>query len=122
METPPQTFARLLAALEELAACESIQVAAGDHAGTLRTQQRASSVVERLAELGPDAADAPARARLAALLCTREIACRGISTRIECLRGELARVRLDLRRLMVIGFFHQGGGNRPAGHQLTAQG
>ena len=122
METPRETFDRLLGALEELAACESIQVAAGDQAGMLETQQRAARVVEHLAGLGLDPADDPARDRLAALLRTREITCRAISNRMEEIGVEMARVRLDLRRLIVVGSFYQAGGNRPAGRQLAVVG
>lgn len=72
METREHAFSRLVRALQTLVEQEAAQIAARDYRGVVKTQQRATPVVARLAELGASAADADSLVRVAALMVRRQ--------------------------------------------------
>ena len=102
METSAQGFARLLTALEVLAAREELEVAAGDAAGLPLTQQRIAADMGGLVRLGAAAADAPARQRIAALSRRRERTQEAMAARADRIRGELSRVRVGRQQLALV--------------------
>jgi hypothetical protein len=73
METPASMCARLLAALEDLAAQEAASLATRDFASVVHLQQRAAPLVAHLAEHGPELAqiDPALGRRVAAWLARR---------------------------------------------------
>jgi len=72
MEPTRQKFNRLLDAFDDLVRDEALTLARGDFASIAEIQRRASPLVTGLAELGESAADAVARARVAAVLARRQ--------------------------------------------------
>jgi hypothetical protein len=122
MELPGQAFTRLLVALEELVAREATQVAAGDPAGILRTQQRTSAVVDHLARLGAGEADASARERVAVLLKQRERIQGVIAAQMERIRGKLSCAQASLQRVALIAPAYRGRANPGVARRLSALG
>jgi len=92
METPAQLCARLLAALEDLAAQETASLQARDFAAVIHLQERAAPLVAHLAEHGPAVADDALRARIAAWLAQRR-------ENGEWLAGQIARTKAELEKL-----------------------
>jgi hypothetical protein len=122
MESPARSIDRLLASLETLVDQEAAQVAAGDHGGVLRTQQRATPVVTRLAELGARTTDAAAHARVVALLSKRQRSQQQLSAQIGRVRSELGRARESQQRLAGIAPLYFGRSNRRLARRLSALG
>jgi hypothetical protein len=122
MESRSRSIDRLLTALETLVDREASQVAAGDHKGILRTQQRTAPVVMRLAELGADAADSAARARVAAVVAKRRQSRQVLAERISRVRCELDRARASQRRLAGIAPLYFGRAKKRPARRLCALG
>jgi hypothetical protein len=120
METPGRSIDRLLTSLETLVDREAAQVAAGDHGGVLATQQRATPVVVRLAELGARMTDAAAHARVVALLAKRQSSQQQLAAQISRVRGELARARESQQRLAGIAPLYFGRRNKKLVRRLSA--
>jgi hypothetical protein len=89
METPAQTCARLLAALEDLTAQEAASLDARDFTAVVHLQERAAPLVAHLAEHGPAVADDALRARIAALLARRMRCGEWLAEQIEQTRQRL---------------------------------
>ena len=93
MATPAETCARLLGALEDLAAQEALLLRGADFPGVLATQERAAPLVERLAALA-GTGDAAVRLRVSAVLTLR-------SSSLDWLGAEMTRVRAELQSMQV---------------------
>ncbi len=122
METSSQTFARLLAALEDLVNQEATQVAVGDQAGVLQTQVRAAAVIDRLAQLGAGAADRSLRKRITALTAKRRGSQNILAARIKTIGDELSRVHASLQRLALVAPAYRGSVNPTPARQLCSLG
>lgn len=99
MEAPRQKFNRLLSSLEELVSQETATTRAGDYAAVNEIQHRAEPLVETLASLGPEAADAAARARVAGLLARRQHNIDFIESQLATAREELLAVQESTSRV-----------------------
>lgn len=118
METAAQSLARLVGALERLVAQEAIQAVAGDHAGVLATQRRATPIVLRLAELGRQATTPATRVRLAGIADRRRETQHFLANRITSVRAELARTRTFQHRLKKVAPAYRS--HQPAVGRLLA--
>lgn len=92
METPLQTAARLLAALEDLAAQESSLLRTLEFVNAVAIQERAAPLVLKLGELGRFPEVAVLQPRVAALLARR-------TQNRHYIDAELARLQAELRRV-----------------------
>ena len=98
--TPSEaTFVRLLVALEEFAAQESLQLAAGNVAAVRQIQERAAPVVAELVRLGRTAIPAVVHSRLVALV-NRRLECQErLDRQIGQMRDALGQTQANLRRI-----------------------
>ena len=119
VETPAQTVARLLTALEDLVDQETVLLHSGNYQGVLRTQQRAAPLVECLAGLGAAAGDA-ARDRIASVVNQRRASENWLAGALARGRDELRQLRIDQRRLGQVRPAY--GGATSGGRQLSARG
>jgi hypothetical protein len=122
METPAQTCARLLTALEDLAAQEISALDARDFAGAVTIQARAAPLVEHLAAHGPAIAeqDAAFLARVAAFHTRRLQTGEWLAAQVARTREELGRIQASQRRVAQIAPVY-GGSAKSAG-RLCATG
>jgi|HubBroStandDraft_5_1064220.scaffolds.fasta_scaffold279377_2 hypothetical protein len=120
METQAQAIERLLTALEKLVEQESLQVTQGDHGAVLRTQQRATPIVERLVELGARVVDPSAHNRVVALLEKRQRSQQLLAVQMARVREELARTRASQNRLASIAPVYVGQARRRLTRRLCA--
>lgn len=120
MESRTRAIDRLLCALERLVDEESVRVAVGDHAGLLRTQQRTTPVVVRLAELGGQISDPAAHRRVAALLEKRQRSQQLLAVQMGKVREELIRARASQSRLAAIAPVYLGRARRRLERRLCA--
>lgn len=122
METPAQTCARLLVALEDLAAQEAIRLEARDFAGAVKIQERAAPLVEHLAAHGAAvaASDTAFRSRVAAFQARRLRTGEWIAEQMARTREQLQRVEASQRRATQIAPVY-GGTPKPT-RQLCAVG
>jgi hypothetical protein len=120
MESPSHAVTRLLQALETLVEQEAVQIASGDHCGVLRTQRRATPVVERLAQIGARAADPAAHARIAVLLERRQRSQERLAAQIGRIREELSRTAASQHRLARIAPVYISGTGRCVPRRLSA--
>jgi hypothetical protein len=119
METASRALWRLIGALETLVDREAFQIASGDHAGFLATQQKVAPVIAKLAQMGGGSADAEARAQVAKLLAKRRNSQEHLAARIKHLREELARTGAGLRRLSQIAPLYIGRATRIQPRRLS---
>jgi hypothetical protein len=98
METPAQQCTRLLAALKDLLAEESVLIGAQDYAAVTRIQERAAPLVERLAALAP-AADIEARASAISVMALRNQNLERMAAQIAAVEGALEQTREARSRL-----------------------
>jgi hypothetical protein len=120
MESEPQAIERLLTALEKLVEQETLQVDQGDHGAVLRTQQRATPIVERLVELGSRVVDASAHSRVVGLLEKRQRSQQLLAVQMARVREELARTRASQNRLASIAPVYVGQARRRLTRRLCA--
>ena len=99
MQSESQKFNRILSALDELVTQEMVTARAGDYAAVNEIQRRAAPLVETLADLGPDAADAAAQARVAGLLARRQHNIDFIESQLATARAELLAVQTSTGRM-----------------------
>ncbi len=120
METPRQTCARLLTALEDLVVQEAVLVRAEDFPALVRTERQAAPLVERLVALA-GSADEAGRARVRALLVRRTEAQAVLSVAIKTIGEALRQTQDSQRRVSQIGPVY---GQRPAkpARQLSVKG
>lgn len=120
MESQAHAIERLLAVLERLADQEALQVASGDHDAVVRTQKRATPVVERLAKLGANVVDALAHARVVTVLEKRQHSQQVLAAQIARVREELMRARASQNRLSSIAPVYVGLARRGVARRLCA--
>jgi len=121
METPAQTCARLLVALEDLAEQEATSLQARDFAAVVHLQQRAAPLVAHLAEHGPAVADDALRARIAAWLAHRHETGKWLADQIERTKEQLLKLEASHRRAAQIAPVY-GRGAAAGPRQLLAMG
>ena len=99
METPGQTFSRLVTALEGVVAQEEFLLRSEDYPAMAAWQQRAVPLIDHLVELDLGAADAAMRARVVRLMARRASNQTLLATKIGEARAELNRLRDDEQRV-----------------------
>lgn len=122
METPAQTCARLVTALEDLVAREAATLELRDFAAVVDIQARCAPLVELLGAHASDVTDAALRERIRALLARRHQTGEWLSEQIEKTREALAEANEGRRRVRQIAPVY---GRRPAAatsRQLCAVG
>jgi hypothetical protein len=92
-------FVRLLAALEDLAAQESFQLAGEDYNAVRRTQARAEPLIAELVRFGGSAVTSDIRPRLEALLARRQRNQDHLNAQVANVRDALVRTEASRRRI-----------------------
>jgi len=103
METSHRKFTRLLDVLDDLVEREAIGVEARDFQTVTEVQRRAGPIVAGLAELGLDAADEGARARVAAVMARRQRSIDLIGAQLAMAQQELLELGEGARRAAQVG-------------------
>jgi hypothetical protein len=122
MSVPREKFNRLLGALDDLVSREAAMLAAGDYLAVNAIQRRAEPLVAGLAALGESAADAVARAKVAALLARRQHSMDFLESQLETARAELLAVEESTQRVSRIAPVYGRTGNVPSSPQFRAAG
>lgn len=122
MQSAPQRFNRILSALDELVTQEMVTARAGDYASVDEIQRRAAPLVETLAELGPEAADAAARARVAGLLARRQHNIDFIESQLATAQAELLAVQTSTSRVARIAPAYARAEGSPTARRFSAAG
>lgn len=122
METPAQTCARLVAALEDLVGREAATLDVRDFTGVIEIQKRAAPLVELLGAHAAEVTDPVLRERIRALLARREKTGEWLAEQIEHAREALALANEGRRRIRQIAPVY--GRSTPAApsRQLCAMG
>jgi hypothetical protein len=98
--TPTEsTFVRLLVSLEEFAAQESTQLAAGNIALVRKIQERAAPVVAELVRLGRNAIPTEVHSRVVALVNRRMQNKEHLDRQVGQMRDALGQTQANLRRI-----------------------
>ena len=92
METPLQTAARLLAALEDLAAQEAVLLRTLDFVDAVAVQERAAPLVDQLAALALHPEVASLRTKVKALVDRRQQSRHFLDAQLSRLQSELRRI------------------------------
>ncbi len=121
METPAQTCARLVAALEELVAREAATLEVRDFAAVVHLQKRCAPLVEMLGAHQADVTDPALRERIRALIARRRQTGEWLGEQIEKTKQALQETNESRRRIAQIAPVY-GGGSAPAPHQWCAVG
>jgi hypothetical protein len=123
METPAQTCARLVTALEDLVAREAATLDARDFEAVIEIQARCAPLVELLGAHATDVTDTTLRERIRALLARRQQTGEWLSEQIEKTREALAEANEGRRRVRQIApVYGRGVGAASASRQLCAVG
>jgi hypothetical protein len=123
METPAQTCARLVAALEDLVAREAATLEARDFTAVVEIQGRCAPLVELLGAHAAEVTDAALRQRIRALLDRRQQSGEWLSEQIEKTREALADANEGRRRIRQIApVYGRIPALAPASRQLSAVG
>jgi hypothetical protein len=120
METPAQTCARLVAALEDLVAQEAATLEARDFATVVHLQERAAPLVEHLATHSAEVVDVSLRERIRMLLERRQQSGEWLAAQIEQTK-EALRLN-DERRHRVTQIAPAYGRSRYAPQRFSAVG
>ena len=99
MNLSSANFIRLLGALEDLAAQESIQLSNEDYAAVRQTQEQAAPLIAELVRLGGNAVTPDSRPRLAALLARRQRNQENLASQLAQVRDALVRTETSRRRV-----------------------
>jgi len=99
METAVQTAGRLLAALDDFAAQETILFRTLEFTAAVALQERAAPLVQKLGELAEAPGVAGLRPRVAALLARREQSYHFLNAQMERLHLEARRIEEARARL-----------------------
>lgn len=102
METAAQACARLVTALEDLAAQEAVCLQTRNFDAVVSIQNRAAPLVEHLAKHGPEVADDELRNRIAAVLARRTETGAWLMAEIERTRERLNSLQANQRRVSKI--------------------
>jgi len=103
METPVQKASRLITALEELTAQETVLLRSLDLVEAVQICERAAPLVERLCVLAADPAVGALRDRITAVVDRRRQHATMLDTHLSRLQTELRRIDDARGRLMKIG-------------------
>lgn len=103
METPFQKASRLITALEELTAQETVLLRSLDLVEAVQICERAAPLVERLCALAADPAVGGLRDRITAVVDRRRQHAAMLDTHLSRLQTELRRIDDARGRLMKIG-------------------
>ena len=123
METPAQTCARLVTALEDLVAREAATLEARDFTTVVHLQERCAPLVELLGAHADDVTDPAMRERIRALIARRHQTGEWLSEQIEKTREELALANEGRRRVRQIApVYGSGRSPVPIARQLLAVG
>jgi len=115
MEARARKFHRLLDALDALVAQETATLHAREFAAVAPIQERAGPLFTGLAELGPEAADAVARARVAAIVARRQHNIDFLESQLAVAREELHAVRQSEQRVARVAPAYGRAYRAPAG-------
>lgn len=118
-ESPLQKCARLVIALEELAAEESHCIETGDIATVLGIQKRLEPIIRYLSDHAADA-DRGVRDRIAAVLDTREKSGARLEAELKKVRKQIDELDARKRRAAAVAPVY-GGAAQPRG-RLNAKG
>ncbi len=121
METPAQTCARLVAALEDLTAQEAATLEARDFPAAIAVQQRAAPLIEHLVAHEAEIVDAALRQRLRALVLRRNKTGEWLAEQVARAREELGEAQAAQRRVAQVAPAY-GHGTAPIRRQLVAVG
>jgi len=99
METPLQTAQRLLAALEDLVARESVLLRTTNYLEAVTIQERAGPLVQELARLADQPGVDSLKERVAALMAIRMESWHYIDANLDRMQQELARINEARARL-----------------------
>jgi len=120
METPAQTCARIITALEDLAAQEAAALETRDFTAAITIQDRAAPLVEHLATYAGEITDPALRARIAAVHARRDRTGEWLAEQISRVRQQLHDLEAGQRRVaQVAPAYGRGAG---ASRQLCAVG
>lgn len=120
METPLQTAARLLAALEDMARQESVLMRSLDFVATAELQARAGPLIEKLAMLAEEPGLSALRPRVAALIERREQSRHFLDAQLARLQAELRRIDETRARLAKVAPVYAAPAARPGTPRLNA--
>jgi hypothetical protein len=121
METPAQTCARLVVALEDLVACEAATVQNRDFSGALDIQERAAPLIDYLATNGSSYADSDLQKRIHALAERRRLTGELLSAQLAEVKESLQSTRASQHRVARIAPVY-GSAAVPISGQLLAVG
>lgn len=121
METPAQTCARLVAALEDLVAQEATALQARDFAAVVQIQDRAAPLVEHLAAHVDDIVEPRLRERIGRIRAQRHRSGEWLAEQIERTRQELLQTHASRRRVAQVAPAY-GRGSSTAPTRLSAVG
>jgi hypothetical protein len=99
MKNRPRRFSRLVDALDELVRQERSTLEAGEFGDVAAIQRRAAPIISELVDLGSDAADATARAHVAAVLSRRQHNIDFLESQLATTRAELLAIQTSEQRL-----------------------
>ncbi len=122
METPAQTCARLVAALEDLVAREAATLEARDFAAVVHLQERCAPLVELLGAHHAAVTDAALRERIRALISRRQQTGEWLAEQIEKTKRALQQANEGRRRVAQIAPVYGRGNAAPSSRQLCAVG
>ena len=117
MDASQQRFNRLVGALEDLVTHEAATIAGHNFEAVGEIQQRAQPLVEAIAGMGADVADAVARARVAALLARRQHSIEYLESQLETARSEMMAIQESTLRAAKIAPVY----GRPAASSRESQ-
>lgn len=99
METPRQTCVRLMGALEDLGAQESVCLGTKDFDALFAVQERADPLIKYLGEHRADALAAGIEPRVEAWLALRQENARRLATEITAAKAQIDQLDANRRRL-----------------------
>lgn len=121
MDTPAQTCARLVVALEDLLACEAASVKNRDYSSALDIQERAAPLIDYLAINGSRYPDSGLQKKIHALAERRRITGELLSAQLAEVKENLQSTRASQHRVARIAPVY-GSAAAPISGQLLAVG
>lgn len=121
MESAAQTCARLVIALEDLAAQEALALQGRDFAAAIEIQERAAPLVQHLVAHADDVVDPQVRERIGKIRAQRHRSGEWLAEQIEQTRRDLAEMHASRRRVAQIAPAY-GRGGAAAHARLSAVG
>jgi len=121
METPAQTCARLVVALEDLVACEAASMQNRDFSSVLQIQERAAPVIDYLVINGSRYTDRALQKRIHALAERRRLTGELLSAQLAEVKENLQSTRASQHRVARIAPVY-GSAPAPVSGQLSAVG